>query len=539
MISLKNIGYEIDSHHIFSGVNFSISEGEKVGLIGPNGAGKTTLLQIIAGIKKTSEGEIISRHADIGLLPQDLTEWIDTTVYDFIATVTGITAVKAAYDQASATYNSNPTDDSLVQFCDAAERLGKFGVTNFEETLVKSLRTAGLSKEIAERNIGLLSGGQRTRVALAAIMASRHDVILLDEPTNNLDLEGVSILESYIKKSKAAFLMVSHDRRFLRNTTQRIIELLGDERGVNQYGLGYDEYIEARELAYTGEKKRYIEHQLTVKSLEASARAKRAQATSAERTQSKAKDNDKLTRNYRGGRAATHLAGQKRGIEARIQRLKNEAPHKPQEPVVLEFSFDHEDSGNKRLLELKNITITYNESTTIGPVTLSLSSNDRLAITGANGTGKSTILKAAMGKVKPSDGEVFLRSDLNIVYIDQDQSLPLPTSTAVKNLLELAPAINREDAIHLLIKLNFDIDEIDTTPVRNMSGGERAKILLASIIAKKASLLILDEPTNNLDIPTIEALQDALQSYRGAILIVSHDRDFLDALNIDTVIPLS
>lgn len=540
MLTAKNLGYEVDGHDVFSNVSFSISKGDKAGLIGPNGAGKTTLLRMLVGSVEPTDGKIIKEDVEVGLLPQDLNAWLYHSVYDFLEEVTGIKAVKEFYNKAENEYHKKKDEKTLILFCDAAEKLGQYQVDSFEGRVMKSLRNAGLSDEFAPKELGDLSGGQKTRVALAAIMSAPFDVILLDEPTNNLDMEGIVILEKFIQGSSAAFLMVSHDRRFLQNATSRIIELIGGENGVNHYGLGYDDYVQARVAVYEADKRRYEEHQLTIKGLEARVKDRKVQANSANSggAGTRRKDNDKLTANYRAGRAAGHLASQARALESRLEQIKDQAPYEPQPPVSLDFMFPEADLSTGNLLSVNNLIVSYGNDIEFGPYNLSVQRGDRIAIVGANGTGKSTLVKAIMGQVETIDGRSVIGNGTRLAYIDQAQSLPLPDSSPVINLLELVPGLEKSEAMRLLRKFNLKSDLIESTSVKKMSGGERAKVLLASIAAKKANLLILDEPTNNLDIPTIEGLQEALATYKGAIVLISHDRDFIDGIRVNQTIKL-
>lgn len=543
MLTGKGLEYEVESYHVFSNVNISVSQADKVGLIGPNGAGKTSLLRIMSGELQPTHGTVISDEISAGMLPQDLNDWVDHSVYDFMEEVTGVRAVKTNYVKAEAAYNANPDDKKALElYCDAAERLGYFGVDEFDGTVEKAMKRAGLNPQLIDREIGDLSGGQRTRVALAAIMANRYDVIMLDEPTNNLDMEGMIILERFIRRSTAAFLMVSHDRRFLRNATTRIVELLGGSQGVNNYRLGYDEYVEARMNAYESEKKRYEEHGVAVKALAASLRERRTRANSAESGGIKRSDNDKLGANHRAGRAAGHLARQAGAIETRLEQLKSDAPNKPQEPVSLDFMFEEgETITSQTLIDVENLVIAYdsdNGAKEFGPYNLRVKGGDRVAIVGANGAGKSTLVKAIMGQLKTKSGRVAIGSSARVAYIDQEQSLPSPDKTPIENLMALTPGLSKGDAIHLLVKFNLVRDNVDSMRAGDLSGGERAKVLLASVAAKKANILVLDEPTNNLDIPTIEGLQESMRSYRGAVVLVSHDRDFIDGINISETINL-
>lgn len=543
MLTGRELGYEVEGHEIFSGVNISVSNGDKIGLVGPNGAGKTTLLHLLNGDILPGEGEVISTDVEVGLLPQNLEDRRDQRVYDFLEEATGVTLVKEIFDKIEKEYSDDPSEDNLLEYVEASERLGFFRVDEFDATVEKSLKRSGLNPEIAGKEIGYLSGGQRNRVALAAIMATQYDVILLDEPTNNLDVEGIAILEKFINASRAAFLMVSHDRRFLRNATSRIVELLGGDRGVNNYGLGYEEYVEARLQTYEAELKRYEEHKIAVKALESSVRAKKVRANSAERGGSKRSDSDKLGANYRAGRASGHLARQANALETRLDQLRSDAPNKPQEPVSLDFMFEEGELTKSTLINISDVEVTYGnaqstEAKTMGPYSLQIKGQDRIAIVGPNGSGKTTLLRSLMGLTETSVGTRTVSTEARIAYIDQNQTLPSPDRTPLQNLIELAPGLPKNQAMHLLTKFNLDRNTIGSMKAANLSGGERAKVLLASVAAKRANLLILDEPTNNLDIPTIEGLQEALRSYKGALVLVSHDRDFIDGIGINQILKL-
>lgn len=544
MLTGRELGYEVEGHEVFSDVNISVSNGDKIGLVGPNGAGKTTLLHILSGEMIPTDGEVLRTDVEVGLLPQNLDDRYDQTVYDFIQEATGVKAVTEIFNKAQKEYGDNTSEDNLVRYVEASERLGFFRVDEFDAILERSLKSSGLEPGIAQNEIGNLSGGQRNRVALAAVMATQYDVILLDEPTNNLDIGGIAILENFIKASRAAFLMVSHDRRFLRNATNRIVELMGGRQGVNNYGLGYEEYVEARLQSYESELKRYEEYKVAVKALEQSVRAKKVRANSAERGGSKRSDSDKLGANYRAGRASGHLARQANALETRLEQLRSDAPNKPQPPISLDFMFEEGELIKSGLANLSGVEVTYQDSATggmkvLGPYDLHVKGQDRIAIVGPNGSGKSTLLKALMGLANTNTGSRSVSPEARIAYIDQNQTLPSPDKTPLLDLMELVPGLPKNEAMYLLTKFNLPRDRVSSMQSGNLSGGERAKVLLAAIAAKKANLLILDEPTNNLDIPTIEGLQEALRTYKGAIVLVSHDRDFIKGIGINQTIELN
>lgn len=533
MINLNKVSYEAGGKEIIRNVSFSINPSEKIGLVGPNGAGKTTLLRLINGDLTPTSGDIIKSDKEIGILPQDLREWFDHSVYSFIEEVTGVKDAREEFDSRCAMLEQDSSERTLLLYADALERYDKFDVASFDTNLQKALRQADIDSIDTDKEIGYFSGGQRTRIALAAVFASRHDVILLDEPTNNLDDKGVVVLEKFINGSNASFLMVSHDRRFLRNATSRIIELMGGDQGIQQYGLGYDEYVEAREKAKQATFDRYEQYEKEKKRLERAAKAAKIKANSAASNRS-ATDNDKLTAHFRKEKAASGIASAASSMTTRIGQL--DEPDRPEEDVSLRFLFKEQSGKKKSLLTVSDLEIDHGDGKKIGPISFSVRSGDKLLLTGENGAGKTSILRGIVGDTQASSGSTHLNKEANPIYIDQNQTLPHPNKPALDNLRHLAPSLEIHDAIKLLIRFNLKKDLLQTTPGKELSGGERAKILLAAVAANTAELLILDEPTNNLDIPTIEALEAALKSYSGGVLLVSHDRDFIQNIGItDTV----
>ncbi len=531
MLQVENVGHEIERHRIFQGVTFTINKGDKIGLVGPNGVGKTTLLEIIADHIQPTEGSIVKGDYEVGILPQDLTQWLGKTVYEFVEEVTGVTQVRTDYKESYVKIEKGTNSKHLEEYEHALEKYNKYNVANFDNTLKRALALAGLKNINVDNYLDLFSGGQKTRIALAALFAANYDVVLLDEPTNNLDDQGMIMLEKFIKNSHSAFAMVSHDRRFLRNATSRIIELLGGEKGIKQYGLGYDEYVISREKEREASTRRYDQYETEKKRLRKAAIKASSQSDSASGQRSRS-DNDKLNSNFRGEKAASKHAHQSQAIISRLDRL--ESPERPEEEIALLFSLNEVERKKVTLMTIDSLTVKYDNSDKVyGPLSLNIVSGDRVAITGSNGVGKTTLLKAIVGEEPIYSGFRKIGTETELIYMDQRQSVPLPDSNAIENLKNLAPSIALHEAIRILIRFNLNREIIDFVPVNQLSGGERAKIILASMVANKANLLVMDEPTNNLDIPTIEGLERALRGYKGSIIVVSHDRDFLKNLDIN------
>ncbi len=353
MLSLKNVGFEVDSHKVFNKVSFNVNKGDKIGLIGVNGVGKTALLNIIAGNLEPSSGEIQSDDLDICILPQDLQDWVDKSVYNFIEEVTGTAEARRLFEASCKELETNSNEQMLHNYSMALDKYTRFEVGNFQYNLENSLTQAGLSKIDINKEIGNFSGGQKTRIALAALLSAKYDVILLDEPTNNLDEQGIVILEKFIGRSKSAFVMVSHDRRFLRNATNRIIELIGGNNGVKQYALGYDEYIEARVIQKDAELKRYQDQEKEKKRMVKAAKESRIRANSGG---SKAKsDNDKMNNDFRGEKAGSKMSRAASSLVTRLSHM--ELMDEPKEDISLDFSIDHESNKKKTLIDIKELTV--------------------------------------------------------------------------------------------------------------------------------------------------------------------------------------
>lgn len=533
MINLNKVSYEVGGRQVLSDVSFGINAGDRIGLVGPNGVGKTTLLHLINRDIIPTSGQITYDQTEIGMLPQDLNGWLDHTIEGFVASVTGVEKASDNFDSACKKLEEDQSEHTLMIYSEALEQYNRLDIGGFESRVKLAMANAGIANVDIYREIGTLSGGQKRRVALAAVIASMYDTILLDEPTNDLDTRGVTILEKFIGESPASFVIVSHDRQFLRNTSTRIIELLGD--GVKQFNLGYDEYVEARRADKEATAKAYNQYEMEKKRLRRAARDANIRANSAAGNR-RTPDSDKLTANARRERAAGHLAGAATAMSSRLSSL--EEPERPEEEIRLAFAFatEERDKG-ATLLDVRDLSMEI-YGRTVGPISMHLRAGDKVLLEGENGIGKTTLLKAIVNQSGSDSGESRIGSAARVIYIDQNQTLPTPDKTALENLQQLVSGLEKHDLINLLIRFGIKKDSL-VVPARDLSGGERMKVLLASIAANRANLLIMDEPTNNLDIPTVEAVESALENYSGAILLVSHDREFVEAVNPEQKISLS
>jgi macrolide transport system ATP-binding/permease protein len=500
LVTLKNVAYETSGREVFHNVSFSVNSGDRVGLVGNNGIGKTTLLELISGGLQTTKGQIICGNSTVGLLPQNLRDYFDDEVYKFV------------------------------------EKMNKLDVNGFDTNLHWALGRVGLSAIDGGRKIGEFSGGQQQKIALAAILASKQDLIMLDEPTNSLGEEGLIILEKFINESPATFLVVSHDRRFLRNISTRIIELLGKD-GVRQYNLGYDEYVDARKKDKESEEARYERFQTEKKRLQKSVREAQVKANNAGANRQKS-DNDKLGSNFRKEKAGVKLGQNAKNIQGKMDRM--EFIDRPGKDFSLYFDMPVESTKKTSGINVEELTIKYDNGVEIGPFSFDVRIGDRVLLMGNNGVGKSSILKAISGVNKGKiSGEITTNIATKSIYIDQEQTLPYPDKTALENLELMTGGVPKHELITALVQFGIDKNTLQITPVSQLSGGERMKVLLVATKLNRAGILIMDEPTNNLDIPTVEGLSSALKTFTGAIVVVSHDREFLDELHITKSIEIN
>ncbi|MEV1205640.1 ATP-binding cassette domain-containing protein, partial [Microbispora rosea] len=381
--------------------------------------------------------------------------------------------------------------------------------------------TVGLEQEMTS-----LSGGQAARAGLASLLLSRYDVFLLDEPTNDLDLDGLDRLERFVAGLRAGTVVVSHDREFLARTVNRVVELDLAQQQVRAYGGGYDAYLEEREVARRHAREQYEEYADTRASLEARARSQRAwMEKGVKNARRKAPDGDKLGRKFRT-EATEKQAAKARQTERMIERL--EVVDEPRKEWELRMEIAAAPRSGAVVATLRG-ALARRGAFTLGPVDLQIDWADRVAITGANGSGKSTLLGVLLGRIPLDEGTAALGPGVVVGEIDQARALfegDEPLLDAFGALVDLPPA----DARTVLAKFGLRADHV-LRPAATLSPGERTRAALALLQARGVNLLVLDEPTNHLDLPAIEQLESALASYTGTLLLVTHDRRMLKAVH--------
>ncbi|CAN7257903.1 ATP-binding cassette domain-containing protein [Microbacterium foliorum] len=520
---------------LFEGLDLTVAPGDVIGVVGANGAGKSTLLRLLAGVEAPMGGSISLAPTDafVGWLPQEHERVEGETVAEYIARRTGCAAATRDMDAAAAALG-DPTlapagADPADTYSQALDRWLASGAADLDDRIPAALADLGLpsgSGVAADALMTGLSGGQAARVGLAALLLSRFDIVFLDEPTNDLDLDGLDRLESFVRGLRGGVVLVSHDREFLARSVTRVLELDLAQGSNRLYGGGYDAFIEERAVVRRHLREKYDEFADKKADLVSRARTQREWSSQGVRNaMRKSPDNDKIKRKA-SAESSEKQAQKVRQMESRIARL--DEVEEPRKEWQLEFTIGSAPRSSSVVSTLSGAV--FRQGTfTMGPLSLQIDAGDRIGITGPNGAGKSTLLRALLGRQEPVEGTASLGSSVQIGEIDQARSL-LTGDAALADAFEaLVPELTSAEVRTLLAKFGLRADHV-TCPVGALSPGERTRAALALLQARGVNLLVLDEPTNHLDLPAIEQLEQALESYAGTLLLVTHDRRMLEAV---------
>ncbi len=475
LVSCQTISKSYSSRPLFTDISFGIEDRERIGLIGPNGAGKSTLLKILAGLVEPDGGSVVARRQlRISFLTQEQTYPAESTVAEIVAAA-------------------------------AAE-------VEFEE----HERAASVDSTLADigfpdRNAsaGTLSGGWRKRLAIACVLVQQPELLFMDEPTNHLDLEGILWLEGILKKANFAYLVISHDRAFLESVANRVIELNPTyPQGFLSVKGNYSQFLEAKD-----------------QQVEAQVHQQQALASKVRR---------EIAWLQRGARARqTKARGRIKDAGELMEQLA-EVKQRNSLTSPVEIGFDASGRKTKELLSLKSISKSVGGRTLLSDFDLVVSPGTKLGIAGRNGTGKTTLLRIIAGDLQPDSGIIKRADDLKVVWFDQTREQLDQTKTLKDSLSHQGESVTyRGRSMHIASwakKFLFKPDQLNM-PISYLSGGEQARILIANLMLKTADILILDEPTNDLDIPSLEVLEESLEDFPGAVILVTHDRMMLDSVS--------
>lgn len=525
----RGVGAAHADRTLFADLALTVAPGDVIGLVGANGAGKSTLLRILAGVEAPAAGAVALSPSDalVGWLPQEVERRAGETVAGHLARRTGVAAAQQALDHAAAgLVEARPGADDA--YASAFDRWMALGAADLEERTGQVLADLGLRLELTHP-MTRLSGGQAARVGLAALLLARFDVLLLDEPTNDLDLDGLARLEAFVQAQRAGVVVVSHDREFLARCVTSVVELDLAQQRIGVYGGGYDSYLQERATARRHAREAYDEYAGRRGDLEDRARTQRGWMDSGVRAAArKRKDNDKVGRGFRVEQTEKQ-ASKVRQTTRMIERL--EEVTEPRKEWELRYEIAAAPRSSAVVATLRDAVVRLGPCT-LGPVNLRVDAGDRIAVTGANGAGKTTLLGALLGRTPLDSGSASLGASVEIGEVDQARALldtALPLAEALERQL---PHWTGADVRTLLAKFGLRAAHAQR-PAASLSPGERTRAALALLQARGVNLLVLDEPSNHLDLPAIEQLEAALERYTGTLLLVTHDRRMLDAVRVN------
>ncbi len=505
----KNFGYG----YLFKDLSLSLNDGEVISIVGPNGSGKSTLLKIIAGIENKDSGNInIRTGANVAYLDQksaldDDSRVVYEILQDAFSELNKMNDSIKFYEKKLAT--TDPASDDyakiLERYCTLMENFSMAGGYDIDTSIKTICQGLKISNSLLYKNYNLLSGGEKTLIQLARCLLTKPDLLLLDEPTNNLDISRIEWLEQFIKQYTGSVIIVSHDRYFIDNVSSKILEISSGKNKI--FNTNYTGYLIQKEKDFEKELVLYKDQQEQIK------------------------HDIEMYRYF-----LNHdFPDKAKFFKEKYEREIREAIPKPRKPRKIDINFGMEKKFSKKLIETSNLTVTTDSGKNIlDNVDVQIIANQRVALLGNNGSGKSTFIKAILGEQElPVSGEIVIGPSVKIGYLPQNivfDSENLTILTCFQNDC----GISEEKARAILAKFGFNQEDVNKS-VKNISGGERVKLRLAELMQSNVNTLILDEPTNHIDIPTRESLEDALAEFDGTLIFVSHDRYFIDHF-ADTII---
>lgn len=486
---------------IFSNISFSVPDNARIGLVGPNGAGKTTLLKIMTGQQEPTSGQFtINKGLKVGYIAQENALDEDKTIWDEMLTVfDNLIEKNKRITKMQEQIAEHPEDEDLLQRYDQlAYDFEQEGGFTYQAEIKSILNGFNFKENTWQKVIGTLSGGEKTRLAFVKLLLQKPPVLLLDEPTNYLDLDTLDWLEVFLKNYQGAIITVSHDQYFLDHLANQIFELNFGK--LTTFKGNYSQYVKERELMNNQQEAAYEKQQEKIKKEEEFIQKNLVRASTTKRAQSRRKALDKM------------------------ERIK---PPKHKQKVRINFTSDR--PSGKEVLIAKDLTIGYPDKTMVSDIDFQVNKNDRVAIIGPNGIGKSTLLKTIMKKLEPKDGSIKYGASLDIGYYDQELQSLDPSKTVLDTIWDRHKTMPEKDVRSILASFLFTAEDIDKT-VGQLSGGQKARLTLTVLSLEKDNFLLMDEPTNHLDIEAKEVLEQALDTYDGTLLFVSHDRYFINEL---------
>ena len=507
MISIQNLSVEFSAKSLFDSINYVINKKDKIALVGKNGAGKSTMLKIIAGIQRPTSGQVaVPQGITIGYLPQHMTITDSNSVIEEVRTAfSHIKSLHEEFDRLNAELSSRTDYDSadyqklIDRITALTERIAMEESENAEAEIEKTLAGLGFKRSDFDRPTAEFSGGWRMRIELAKLLLTHPDVLLLDEPTNHLDIESIQWLENFLMTKANAVVLVSHDRAFIDNVTNRTIEIsLGK---IYDYSVNYSKYVALRQERLEQQRRAYINQQKQIQDTEDFIERFRYKATKSVQVQSRIKQLAKIERIEVDEVDTSHL-------NLRFPP----APRSGDYPVIAD-----------------NVGKAYGEHQVFDHATFTIKRGEKVAFVGKNGEGKSTLVKCIMGEI-PFTGNLKIGHNIKIGYFAQNQAQMLDETLTVFDTIDRVAVGDIRTKIRDILGAFMFGGEASDKKVKVLSGGEKTRLAMIKLLLEPVNLLILDEPTNHLDMATKDILKQAIKEFNGTVILVSHDREFLDGL---------
>ena len=507
MISVESLKVEFGVKPLFSGVSFVINERDRIALVGKNGAGKSTMLKILCGMQKPTEGQVaVPNGCTIGYLPQVMILQDDTTVKEEAQKAfADIRKMAAKIDEMNrqlaerTDYESEEYAELVERFTSEHDRYMMMGADNYEAEIERTLVGLGFKRTDLDRPTCEFSGGWRMRIELAKILLSKPDVLLLDEPTNHLDIQSIQWLEQFLMQSAKAVVLVSHDRAFINNVTNRTLEISCGK--VIDYRVKYNEYVELRKERREQQMRAYENQQKEIADLRDFIERFRYKPTKAVQVQSRIKQLEKI-------------------VPIEVDEVDNSAMHLKFPPCLRSGDFP---------IICEDVRKDYGEHNVFKNVSLSIKRGEKVAFVGRNGEGKSTLVKCIMNEI-PFEGSLKVGHNVQIGYFAQNEAQMLDESLTVFDTIDRVAKGEVRLKINDILGAFMFGGEASEKRVKVLSGGERSRLAMIRLLLSPVNFLILDEPTNHLDMPSKDVLKEAIKAFDGTAIIVSHDREFLDGL---------
>ncbi len=529
--SVDNVTKSYGAFEVFREVTLAINDRERIGLIGRNGSGKTTLLEIIAGLEKPDKGQVSPReNLRLGYLRQEPSLLSEISLYQEIMTVfqplIEMSERMRTLEKKMSEKNNEDLERILKEYGEWQAAFEHKGGYTYESKIDKIMSGLGFEPEVYDRPVDSFSGGERTRIELAKVLLTDPELLLLDEPTNHLDINMTEWLEDFLQNFKGAMVIVSHDRYFLDKLVDRVVEL---EFGkLSNYAGNYSYYVREKELRFRQAQQAYDRKRAEIERLDDIVREIKGRSQ-------KIQNGPKSGSDFYGRKAAK-LARKARTAARRLERLKKDLGKSSRRADSIKLDIELKGRSGERVIEVRDLAKSFEDKLLFEDVNFTIRWGEKVGLVGANGTGKTTLLNIILGNEPFDSGEVILGNNLTISYCDQKLA-GLNYENNLYDEIRSEKDMTKNEIHYLLSRFLFSEKEIFAKKVKDLSGGEKSRMILAKLVISEANLLVLDEPANHLDISSLQILEEALAEFPGTILLVSHDRYLLNKIT-DRIIEL-